>query len=196
LQRSVGLHGLFLLVLFSQSLHVQVRAGAPTRSRHMPQPCGDQHHRRLAVREVAHHARPPADLPQDPLPHVVRADLRPVLPRKRPVGKRLLDPLPRDRRRLSRPPNVAPKIPLLPRGACKRKWFARLPGAILCRDGRDRELCRVQQRMAGRFCNRMASSGCRSGGPDPRHPFYEFRHVVKKDINDGDHHHGEYRPHR
>ena len=59
----------------------------------MPEPGGDQHQSAFAVRKVADHASTTADLTHDPLKRIVRPDANPVLPRKRHVRKRFLNPL-------------------------------------------------------------------------------------------------------
>jgi hypothetical protein len=87
-------------LLFAQSFHVQVTLRAPFRPGDVPQPCSDEHQRRTSVGKVAHHAGPPADLPHDPLQHIVRADLRPVFAREGHIGEGFLDALPHDRGRL------------------------------------------------------------------------------------------------
>ena len=96
-----------------QMLHVHVFFAAPLGARHMAEPGTDQHQGRVAIGECPHHPRPSADLPVQPLNHVVGADARPVLAGKIAVGQRFLDaaldPLRPDR------PNVtkgAPKPPL------------------------------------------------------------------------------------
>ena len=72
-------------------LHVHVFLVAPLGARHMAEPRADQHQGGVAVRERPHHPRPPADLPVQPLDHVVGTDTRPVLAGKIAVGQRLLD---------------------------------------------------------------------------------------------------------
>ena len=57
----------------------------------MAEPCADQHQGGVAVRERPHHPRPAADLPIQPLDHIVGADARPVLAGKVAVGQRFLD---------------------------------------------------------------------------------------------------------
>ena len=96
-----------------QVLHVHVFLAAPLGTRHMAQPRADQHQGGVPVRERPHHAGSAADLPVQPLDHVVGADARPVLAGKITIGQRFLDaaldPLRPDR------PNVtkgAPKHPL------------------------------------------------------------------------------------
>ena len=57
-----------------QVLHVHVFLAAPLVARHMAQPRADQHQGGISVRERPHHARPSADLPVQPLDHIVGAD--------------------------------------------------------------------------------------------------------------------------
>ena len=59
-----------------QVLHVHVFLAAPLGARHMAKSGADQHQGRVSVRERLHHARPAADLPVQPLDHVVGADLK------------------------------------------------------------------------------------------------------------------------
>ena len=74
-----------------QVLHVHIFLVAPQRARYMAKPGADQHQSRVAVRERSHHAGSAADLPVQPLDHVVGADARPVLAGKIVVGQRLLN---------------------------------------------------------------------------------------------------------
>ena len=74
-----------------QVLHVHVFLVAPLGARHMAQPCADQHQGGVAVRERPHHAGSAADLPVQPLDHVVGADARPVLAGKIAVSQRFLN---------------------------------------------------------------------------------------------------------
>lgn len=55
-----------------------------------------EHQRAVPVGEAAHHARAPADLPVQPLDHVVGADAAAMLARVvvEQVGRRLADALP------------------------------------------------------------------------------------------------------
>ena len=74
-----------------QVLHVHIFFVAPLRARHMAKPGADQHQSRVAVRERSHHAGSAADLPIQPLNHVVGTDARPMLAGKIAVGQRFLD---------------------------------------------------------------------------------------------------------
>ena len=74
-----------------QVLHVHVFLVASLGARHMAKSGADQHQGRVSVRERLHHARPAADLPVQPLDHVVGTDARPMLAGKVTVGQRLLD---------------------------------------------------------------------------------------------------------
>ena len=74
-----------------QVLHVHVFLVAPLGARHMAQPCADQHQGGVAVRERPHHAGSAADLPVQPLDHVVGTNTRPMLAGKIAVGQRLLN---------------------------------------------------------------------------------------------------------
>ena len=74
-----------------QVLHVHVFLAAPLGTCHMAQPRTDQHQGGISVRECPHHAGPAADLPVQPLDHVVGADARPVFAGKIAVGQRLLN---------------------------------------------------------------------------------------------------------
>ena len=62
-----------------QMLHVHVFLAAPLGARHMAEPCADQHQGGVTVRKCPYHPRPSADLPVQPLDHVVGTDARPVL---------------------------------------------------------------------------------------------------------------------
>ena len=73
-----------------QVLHVHVFLAAPLGARHMAEPGADQHQGGVPVRKRPHHARPPTDLPVQPLDHVVGADARPMLAGKIAVGQRFL----------------------------------------------------------------------------------------------------------
>ena len=64
-----------------QVLHVHVFLVAPLGARHMAEPGADQHQGGVAVRERSHHAGSAADLPVQPLDHVVGADARPIIPK-------------------------------------------------------------------------------------------------------------------
>ena len=74
-----------------QVLHVHVFLVAPLGARHMAEPGADQHQGGISIRERPHHPRPAADLPVQPLDHVVGADARPVLAGEIAVGQRLLN---------------------------------------------------------------------------------------------------------
>ena len=65
-----------------QVLHIHVLFVAPLGAGHMAQPGADQHQSGVAIGECPHHPRPSADLPVQPLDHVVGTDAGPVL-----VGK-------------------------------------------------------------------------------------------------------------
>ena len=64
-----------------QVLHVHVFLVAPLDACHMAEPGADQHQGGVAVRERSHHAGSAADLPVQPLDHVVGADARPIIPK-------------------------------------------------------------------------------------------------------------------
>ena len=68
-----------------QMLHVHVFLAAPLGARHMAEPGADQHQGGVAVRERPYHSRPSADLPVQPLDHVVGTDARPVLAGKNAI---------------------------------------------------------------------------------------------------------------
>lgn len=68
--------------LLLQQRHVQVAPRAPLALRDVLEPRGDEHERRLPVREGAHHAGPSTDLAAEALDGVVGADAGPVLPRE------------------------------------------------------------------------------------------------------------------
>ena len=74
-----------------QVLHVHVFLAAPLGARRVAKSGADQHQGRVAVRERPQHARPPTDLPVQPLDHVVGADARPMLAGKIAVGQRFLN---------------------------------------------------------------------------------------------------------
>ena len=74
-----------------QVLHVHIFFVALLRARYMAKPGADQHQSRVAVRERSHHASSAADLPIQPLNHVVGTDARPMLAGKIAVGQRFLD---------------------------------------------------------------------------------------------------------
>ena len=74
-----------------QVLQVHIFFVAPLRARYMAKPGPDQHQSRVAVRERSHHAGSAADLPIQPLNHVIGTDARPMLAGKIAVGQRFLD---------------------------------------------------------------------------------------------------------
>ena len=74
-----------------QVLHVHIFFVAPLRARYMAKPGANQHQSRVAVRERSHHAGSAADLPIQPLNHVVGTDARPTLAGKIAVGQHFLD---------------------------------------------------------------------------------------------------------
>ena len=74
-----------------QVLHIHVFLAAPLGARHMAEPRADQHQGRVPVRKRPYHPRPSADLPVQPLDHVVGADARPVFAGKIAVGQRFLN---------------------------------------------------------------------------------------------------------
>ena len=74
-----------------QVLHVHVFLVAPLGTCHMAQPGADQHQGGISVRECPYHPRPSADLPVQPLDHVVGADTGPVFAWEIAVGQRLLN---------------------------------------------------------------------------------------------------------
>ena len=74
-----------------QVLHVHVFLAAPLGARHMAQPRADQHQGGTSVRERPHHAGSAADLPIQPLDHIVCADAGPVFAGKIAVGQRFLN---------------------------------------------------------------------------------------------------------
>ena len=62
-----------------QVLHVHVFFAAPLDACHMAKPRADQHQGGVAIGECPHHAGAAADLPVQPLNHIVGADARPML---------------------------------------------------------------------------------------------------------------------
>ena len=74
-----------------QVLHVHVFLVAPLGTCHMAQPRADQHQGGISVRECPYHPRPSADLPVQPLDHIVGADAGPVFAWEIAVGQRLLN---------------------------------------------------------------------------------------------------------
>ena len=71
--------------------HVHVLLVAPLGTGYMAQPGTDQHQGRVAVRESTHHTGAAADLPGEPLDHIVGSDPGPMLSREIEVGQRLLN---------------------------------------------------------------------------------------------------------
>ena len=69
-------------------LRAHVLFAAPLGTGHMAQPGTDQHQGRVAVREGPHHTGAAADLPVQPLNHIIGANPRPVLIGKIAVGQR------------------------------------------------------------------------------------------------------------
>ena len=74
-----------------EMLHIHVFLAAPLCSRHMAKPRADQHQCGVPIRECPHHAASAADLPVQPLDHIVGADACPVLAGKITIGQRFLD---------------------------------------------------------------------------------------------------------
>ena len=74
-----------------QMLHIHVFLAAPLGARHVAEPRADQHQGGISIRERPHHTGAPADLPVQPLDHVVCTDARPVFAGKIAVGQRLLN---------------------------------------------------------------------------------------------------------
>ena len=74
-----------------QVLHVHVFLVAPLGACHVAQPRADQHQGGVPVRKCPHHTGAPADLPVQPLDHVVGADARSVLAGKVTIGQCLLN---------------------------------------------------------------------------------------------------------
>ena len=72
-------------------LHIHVLLVAPLGASYMTQPSADQHQGRIAVRECSHHTGPAADLPVQPLNHIVGANPGPVLIGKITVGQRFFN---------------------------------------------------------------------------------------------------------
>ena len=72
-------------------LHIHVLLIAPLGTGYMAQPGADQHEGRVTIREGLHHTGPAADLPVQPLNHIVGADPGPVLVGKITVGQRFLN---------------------------------------------------------------------------------------------------------
>ena len=73
-----------------QMLRVHVFLAAPLGARRVAKPGADQHQGGVPVRERPQHARPPTDLPVQPLDHVAGTDARPVLAGKSAAGQRFL----------------------------------------------------------------------------------------------------------
>ena len=74
-----------------QVLHIHVLLVAPLGTSHMAQPGTDQHESRVAVWETAHHTGAAADLPVQPLNHIVGSDASPVFAGEIAVSQRLLN---------------------------------------------------------------------------------------------------------
>ena len=72
-------------------LHIHVFLAAPLRARDMSQPGADQHQGGVPVRERPHHAGAPADLPVQPLDHIVGADACPMFAGEIAVGQRFFN---------------------------------------------------------------------------------------------------------
>ena len=72
-------------------LHIHVLLVAPLGAGYMAQPGTDQHQSRVAIREASNHAGAAADLPVQPLNHIIGADASPVLAGKIAVGQRFLN---------------------------------------------------------------------------------------------------------
>ena len=72
-------------------LHIHIFLAAPLGACHVAQPRADQHQGGVAVRECPYHPRPSADLPVQPLDHVVGADAGPVFAGKIAVSQCLLN---------------------------------------------------------------------------------------------------------
>ena len=79
----------FVALMLREPRHVEVLSRAPAGAGHVTQPSRHEHQRTAAVGEGAHDARPPADLPHDPLQRIVGADPRPVLAWEGHVAERL-----------------------------------------------------------------------------------------------------------
>ena len=62
-----------------QVLHIHVLLVAPLGACYMAQPSTDQHQSRVAVRETAYYPSAAADLPVQPLNHIIGTDASPVL---------------------------------------------------------------------------------------------------------------------
>ena len=74
-----------------QVLHVHISFVAPLCARYMAKPGADQHQSRVTVKERSYHAGSAADLPIQPLDHIVGADARPMLAGKIAVGQSFLN---------------------------------------------------------------------------------------------------------
>ena len=74
-----------------QVLHVHVFLVAPLGARHMAEPRADQHQGGVAVRERSHHAGSAADLPVQPLDHIVGTNACPMLAGKIAVSQSFLN---------------------------------------------------------------------------------------------------------
>lgn len=73
-----------------QVLLIHVLLVAPLDAGYMAQPDTDQHESRVAFRETAHHTSAVANLPVQPLNHMIGADSAPVFAGKIAVGRRFL----------------------------------------------------------------------------------------------------------
>ena len=74
-----------------QVLHIRVLLVAPLGTGHMSQPGADKHEGRVTIWETAHHTGAAADLPVQPLNHIVGANTSPVFTWKIAVGQRFLN---------------------------------------------------------------------------------------------------------
>ena len=74
-----------------QVLHVHVLLIAPLGTCHMAQPGTDQHQGGIPVRECPYHPRPSADLPVQPLNHIVCSDSGQVILGNIAVSQRFLN---------------------------------------------------------------------------------------------------------
>ena len=71
--------------------HIHVLLVAPLSACHMAQPGTDQHEGRVTIRKCPHHTGTAADLPVQPLNHIVGADPGPVLIGEIAVSQRFLN---------------------------------------------------------------------------------------------------------
>ena len=74
-----------------QMLHIHVFLAAPLGTCHVAKSGADQHQGGISIRERPYHAGPAADLPVQPLDHIVGADARPVFTRKITIGQRFFN---------------------------------------------------------------------------------------------------------